>query len=180
MLLHRPLSSQQSLHKALLFIAIHPVFEQAMQLLALVAAAAVTPLAFAQQGARPTFYGLQYNMPQGTMLIQSTGSMTVPHLTRKGCNYFWPGLQPPIEGVLQPVLSGCTGSWTVYNTWYEDWMPPGPGEAGPSHNISEGQVMNYNMQQQADGAWKSTLNIGGMAETWTDTFAQMSMTLRQC
>ena len=138
------------------------------------AAATLATFASAQDnhGMNHSFYGATYVVPQGMTVQSFTGSMTVPRLPHKGWYYLWPGLQPPSDGVLQPVLSGGSGHWNIFNTWYTGDMGWGSGDARSVHDVKEGQVINFAMTN--NGGWSNSLNIAGTSQSWTDSFKNIT------
>ncbi|KAJ7617782.1 hypothetical protein FB45DRAFT_932677 [Roridomyces roridus] len=122
-----------------------------------------------------TIYNVVYTASTGQNFIQFAGTMIVPHLPHAGFYYLWPGLfLPDYGGVLQPVLSGGTGQWTINNTWYyvvnED--PAGAQDVRDvAFGVQEGDGMRFDMRiNNETGIWSITLSVPGTNKTATNEF----------
>ncbi|KAJ7856309.1 hypothetical protein B0H13DRAFT_2078993 [Mycena leptocephala] len=117
-------------------------------------------------------YNVVYAVPQGQNIVQFTGTMRVPHLPHKGFYYLWPGLfLPNYGGVLQPVLSGGTGQWSINNTWYYAITEDPAGQQDVQYvafGVDEGDNVRFNMQK--NDTWSITLSVPGTTKQATNSF----------
>ncbi|KAJ7811523.1 hypothetical protein B0H13DRAFT_2146154 [Mycena leptocephala] len=117
-------------------------------------------------------YNVVYAVPQGQNIVQFTGTMHVPHLPHKGFYYLWPGLfLPNYGGVLQPVLSGGTGQWSINNTWYYAITEDPAGQQDVQYvafGVDEGADVRFNMQK--NDTWSITLSVPGTTKQATNSF----------
>ncbi|KAJ7217562.1 hypothetical protein B0H12DRAFT_1153526 [Mycena haematopus] len=141
-----------------------------MQLLkslaAVLAANATLPLTPSQ------IYNVVYTVPEGQNLVQFSGFMRVPHLPHAGYYYLWPGLfLPDYGGVLQPVLSGGTGQWSINR-------PAGQQDVQyVAFGVDEGDDVWFNMQK--NDTWSITLSVPGTNKTSTNSFPMIGASLRE-
>ncbi|KAJ7834609.1 hypothetical protein B0H13DRAFT_2109612, partial [Mycena leptocephala] len=68
---------------------------------------------------------------------------------------------PDFGGVLQPVLSGGTGQWSINNTWYYAITEDPAGQ-------QDGDDVRFNMQK--NDTWSITLSVPGTTKVATNSF----------
>ncbi|KAJ7875983.1 hypothetical protein B0H13DRAFT_1632447 [Mycena leptocephala] len=121
-------------------------------------------------------YNVVYAVPQGQNIVQFTGTMCVPHLPHKGFYYLWPGLfLPNYGGILQPVLSGGTGQWSINNTWYYAITEDPAGQQDVQHvafGVDEGDDVRFNMQK--NDTWSIALSVPGTTKEVTNSFPMIA------
>ncbi|KAJ7119735.1 hypothetical protein C8R44DRAFT_624468 [Mycena epipterygia] len=121
-------------------------------------------------------YNVVYTVPQGQNIVQFAGTMRVPHLPRAGYYYLWPGLfLPNYGGVLQPVLSGGTGQWSINNTWYYAITEDPAGQQDVQYvafGVDEGDDVRFNMQK--NDTWSITLTVPGTTKEATNSFPMIA------
>ncbi|KAJ6583230.1 hypothetical protein B0H10DRAFT_1926294 [Mycena sp. CBHHK59/15] len=117
-------------------------------------------------------YNVVYAVPQGQNIVQFAATMRIPHLPHKGFYYLWPGLfLPNYGGVLQPVLSGGTGQWSINNTWYYAITEDPAGQQDVQYvafGVDEGDDVRFNMQK--NDTWSITLSVPGTTKEATNSF----------
>ncbi|KAJ6449459.1 hypothetical protein C8R45DRAFT_1044832 [Mycena sanguinolenta] len=117
-------------------------------------------------------YNVVYAVPPGQNIVQFAGTMRVPHLPHAGFYYLWPGLfLPDYGGVLQPVLSGGTGQWSINNTWYYAITEDPAGQQDVQNiafGVDEGDDVRFNMQK--NDTWSITLSVPGTTKEATNSF----------
>ncbi|KAJ6588006.1 hypothetical protein B0H19DRAFT_1247733 [Mycena capillaripes] len=117
-------------------------------------------------------YNVVYAVPGGQNIVQFAGTMRVPHLPHEGVYYLWPGLfLPDYGGVLQPVLSGATGQWSINNTWYYAITEDPAGQQNVQYvafGVDEGDDVRFNMQK--NDTWSITLSVPGTTKEATNSF----------
>jgi hypothetical protein len=124
-------------------------------------------------------YNVVYTMLPGQNIVQFAGTMRVPHLPHQGFYYLWPGLfLPDFGGVLQPVLSGGTGQWSINNTWYYAITEDPAGQQDVQYvafGVDEGDDVRFNMQK--NDTWSITLTVPGTTKEATNSFPKIGMFL---
>ncbi|KAF7368065.1 hypothetical protein MSAN_00872600 [Mycena sanguinolenta] len=122
------------------------------------------------------YYNVVYAVPEGQNIVQFAGTMRVPHLPHPGYYYLWPGLfLPDYGGVLQPVLSGGTGQWSINNTWYYAITEDPAGQQDVQYiafGVDEGDDVRFNMQK--NDTWSITLTVPGTSKEATNSFPMIA------
>ncbi|KAJ7834596.1 hypothetical protein B0H13DRAFT_2109595 [Mycena leptocephala] len=117
-------------------------------------------------------YNVVYAVPPDQNIVQFAGTMRVPHLPHQGFYYLWPGVfLPNFGGVLQPVLSGGTGKWSINNTWYYAITEDPAGQQDVQYvafGVDEGDDVRFNMQK--NDTWSITLSVPGTTKVATNSF----------
>ncbi|KAJ6449466.1 hypothetical protein C8R45DRAFT_849701 [Mycena sanguinolenta] len=121
-------------------------------------------------------YNVVYAVPEDQNIVQFAGTMRVPHLPHAGFYYLWPGLfLPDYGGVLQPVLSGGTGQWSINNTWYYAINEDPAGQQDVQYvafGVDEGEDVRFNMQK--NDTWSITLSVPGTTKEATNSFPMIA------
>ncbi|KAF8214870.1 hypothetical protein K438DRAFT_1562643 [Mycena galopus ATCC 62051] len=121
-------------------------------------------------------YNVVYTVPEGQNIVQFAGTMRVPHLPHAGFYYLWPGLfLPNYGGVLQPVLSGGTGQWSINSTWYYAITQDPAGQQDVQYvafGVDEGDDVWFNMQK--NDTWSITLAVPGTTKQSTNSFPMIA------